>query len=125
MKGRYPVCCLFLEIDPAAVDVNIHPAKREVKFHQEAQIRRLVAQAVRETLLKFHTGMMRKTRVASADISVKRPHASEPIPETPELPQFIPAAASGPARNYRQPRQIPAWPAKPSVRASPSNSRNQ
>jgi DNA mismatch repair protein MutL len=25
MKGRYPVCCLFLEIDPAAVDVNIHP----------------------------------------------------------------------------------------------------
>src|SRR5262249_45947746 len=24
MKGRYPVCCLFLEIDPAAVDVNIH-----------------------------------------------------------------------------------------------------
>ena len=43
MKGRYPVACLFLEIDPAAVDVNIHPAKREVKFHQEAEVRRLVA----------------------------------------------------------------------------------
>jgi DNA mismatch repair protein MutL len=55
MKGRYPVCCLFLEIDPAAVDVNIHPAKREVKFHREAEVRRLVAQAVRETLLKFHS----------------------------------------------------------------------
>jgi DNA mismatch repair protein MutL len=54
MKGRYPVCCLFLEIDPAAVDVNIHPAKREVKFHREAEIRRTVAQAVRETLLQFH-----------------------------------------------------------------------
>jgi DNA mismatch repair protein MutL len=55
MKGRYPVCCLFLEIDPAAVDVNIHPAKREVKFHRESEVRRLVAQAVRETLLKFHS----------------------------------------------------------------------
>ena len=42
MKGRYPVACLFLEIDPAAVDVNIHPAKREVKFHREAEVRRLV-----------------------------------------------------------------------------------
>jgi DNA mismatch repair protein MutL len=54
MKGRYPVCCLFLEIDPAAVDVNIHPAKREVKFHRESEIRKLVAQAVKETLLAFH-----------------------------------------------------------------------
>ncbi|MGO8674871.1 MAG: DNA mismatch repair endonuclease MutL [Limisphaerales bacterium] len=53
MKGRYPVCCLFLEIDPAAVDVNIHPAKREVRFHQEGEVRRLVAQAVRETLLRL------------------------------------------------------------------------
>src|SRR6266700_2460172 len=56
MKGRYPVCCLFLEIDPAAVDVNIHPAKREVKFHQEGEVRRCVAQAVRQTLLDFHGG---------------------------------------------------------------------
>ena len=40
--------------DPAAVDVNIHPAKREVKFHREAEVRRMVAQAVRETLLRFH-----------------------------------------------------------------------
>jgi DNA mismatch repair protein MutL len=55
MKGRYPVCCLFIEIDPAAVDVNIHPAKREVKFHQEAQVRRLVANAVRQALLEFHS----------------------------------------------------------------------
>jgi DNA mismatch repair protein MutL len=54
MKGRYPVCCLFLEIDPAAVDVNIHPAKREVKFHREFEIRKFVAQAVKETLLVFH-----------------------------------------------------------------------
>lgn len=56
MKGRYPVCCLFLELDPAQVDVNIHPAKREVKFHAERQVRALVTQAVRRTLLAFHAG---------------------------------------------------------------------
>jgi DNA mismatch repair protein MutL len=55
MKGRFPVCCLFLEIDPADVDVNIHPSKREVKFHNEMSVRRAVAQAVRETLTAFHT----------------------------------------------------------------------
>jgi DNA mismatch repair protein MutL len=54
MKGRYPVCCLFLEIDPAEVDVNVHPAKREVKFHREFEIRKFVAQAVRDSLLAFH-----------------------------------------------------------------------
>jgi DNA mismatch repair protein MutL len=54
MKGRYPVCCLFLEIDPAEVDVNIHPAKREVKFRNERAVRRFVTQAIRQSLLKFH-----------------------------------------------------------------------
>ena len=55
MKGRYPVCCLFLEIDPAAVDVNIHPAKREVKFHREFEVRKFVTQAVRDALRAFHS----------------------------------------------------------------------
>jgi DNA mismatch repair protein MutL len=64
MKGRYPVCCLFLEIDPAAVDVNIHPAKREVKFHQEKVVRQLVAKAVREALLGFHTGTGAATNIS-------------------------------------------------------------
>ena len=65
MKGRYPVCCLFLEIDPAAVDVNIHPAKREVKFHREFEIRKFVAQAVQETLLAFHAQPSPKSKVQS------------------------------------------------------------
>lgn len=69
MKGRYPVCCLFLEIDPAAVDVNIHPAKREVKFHQEGAVRRLVAQMIRETLLNFHTGLARSQAAAGSGVS--------------------------------------------------------
>ncbi|MBE87466.1 MAG: DNA mismatch repair protein MutL [Verrucomicrobiales bacterium] len=54
MKGQFPVCCLFLEIDPAEVDVNIHPAKREVKFHHERDVRKLLSTAIKETLLSFH-----------------------------------------------------------------------
>jgi DNA mismatch repair protein MutL len=84
MKGRYPVCCLFLEIDPAAVDVNIHPAKREVKFHREFEIRKLVAQAVRETLLAFHGGE------SAAEAKRWGERTREPLgkqnPTTPELP---------------------------------------
>jgi DNA mismatch repair protein MutL len=54
MKGRFPVCCLFIEIDPAAVDVNIHPSKREVKFRDERAVRGFVTNAVRDALLSFH-----------------------------------------------------------------------
>lgn len=50
MKGRYPVAVLFLEMDPAGVDVNIHPAKREVRFHDDHTLRQFVVQAVTQTL---------------------------------------------------------------------------
>jgi DNA mismatch repair protein MutL len=76
MKGRYPVCCLFLEIDPAAVDVNIHPAKREVKFHREWDVRRLVAEGVRQTLLAFHTTPEAKSQGSTAETpGTRRPEA--------------------------------------------------
>ncbi|MDX2227662.1 MAG: DNA mismatch repair endonuclease MutL [Verrucomicrobiae bacterium] len=50
MKGRYPVAILFLEMDPALVDVNVHPSKREVKFRDDAAVRAAVADAVRGAL---------------------------------------------------------------------------
>ena len=54
MKGRFPVCCLFLKISAGEVDVNIHPAKREVKFHREREVRRFVTEAVRGVLIEYH-----------------------------------------------------------------------
>jgi DNA mismatch repair protein MutL len=87
MKGRYPVCCLFLEIDPAAVDVNIHPAKREVKFHREFEIRKFVVQAVKETLLAFHSEPA-KTSLATESQSAQRPKFQQSEISSPALPNF-------------------------------------
>jgi DNA mismatch repair protein MutL len=53
MKGRYPVAILFLEMDPSGVDVNIHPAKREVRFHDDFTIRHFVVKSVQEALREF------------------------------------------------------------------------
>lgn len=50
MKGQHPVTFLFIEMDPAAVDVNVHPAKREVRFRSPSEVRDAVAEAVRAAL---------------------------------------------------------------------------
>jgi len=50
MKGKFPVTFLFLDIDPEAVDVNIHPSKREVRFRDEFAVRQCVIDAVRAAL---------------------------------------------------------------------------
>ncbi len=116
MKGRFPVCCLFLEIDPAAVDVNVHPAKREVKFHREFEVRKLVAQAIREALLAYHAQPEKKVAPPMPVEEQLAMHkmdgmdaapAVAPVQEvTPSLPAF-PLPPRAPERTF-QPASQPA-----------------
>ncbi len=50
MKGRHPVAVLSLDLPPEFVDVNVHPAKREVRFRDDMGIRQFIADTVRDCL---------------------------------------------------------------------------
>jgi DNA mismatch repair protein MutL len=53
MVGRFPLATLFLELDPQEVDVNVHPAKAEVRFRSSERVFSFVQRAVRRALLAY------------------------------------------------------------------------
>jgi len=53
MVGRYPLAALFLEIDPHTVDVNVHPAKAEVRFRDQDKVFSFVQRSIRKALLAY------------------------------------------------------------------------
>ncbi|MFW6388177.1 MAG: DNA mismatch repair endonuclease MutL, partial [bacterium] len=50
--GTYPVCFIFVDVDPARVDFNVHPAKREAKFEQREGIHHDIVTALRDRSLR-------------------------------------------------------------------------
>ena len=84
MKGQHPVTFLFIEMDPAEVDVNVHPAKREVRFRNAAWVRDAVIEAVRRTLESDRASWSRAFRAEPAPKGAASPGAQ---------PEFVPADA--------------------------------
>jgi DNA mismatch repair protein MutL len=52
MQGKHPICVLNIDISPQHIDVNVHPAKTEIKFQDERSIFAEIQKAVRQSLLK-------------------------------------------------------------------------
>jgi DNA mismatch repair protein MutL len=82
MKGQFPVTFLFVEIDPAEVDVNVHPAKREVRFRDPAGVREAVVAAIRRTLESDRGSWQEQFRApAEPEIAFVRPEQPMAVPD--------------------------------------------
>jgi DNA mismatch repair protein MutL len=104
MKGQFPVTFLFLDLDPAAVDVNVHPAKREVRFRDPNSVREAIVETVRRTLESGRQEWQQQFQrpVAAAGIG-------DPGPTRVPSPVFTEPGSSLPATT----EALPSFPAPP------------
>ncbi len=118
----FPVVLLFLDLPPEEVDVNVHPAKTEVRFRQQSVIHDFVRDSLRTALIRARpaAGFLAALDSAPTASPSLMPPAVSPVPGSPDslpaprLPDSdVVASAAEEAEPFRlTPRQPPAVPVK-------------